>query len=148
MKNIQCRVIFFSVVLSVILSLSASVFAQSYASNVSFYSIYKGASRDYSGSQISIMMYDVQLTGATANPPVYSRSFTVECWKRGFLFFDTKLSGNLNGLAYIDGSGYELLDAGRTWSMIGDGKYYFKFIKNYVYGNEWIHSPIVNMSSN
>jgi hypothetical protein len=139
-----CLIIF--IITSLLISITGFIFAESYTSYVDFHSDYSGTSRQYSGNSLSIYMHDVELLASS--PSVDYRYFTVECWKDGFLFFDTKLSGQIDGIAYRDGSGYVIIGAGKTWTMIGNGKYFFRFYNNYVYGSEHIYSPIVNMYSN
>jgi hypothetical protein len=118
-------------IILIVFSIPIVVFASSYTSYLSLYSTWTGASRDYTGTNITI---DCD-------------SYTEPVWEITSLYYSVQLYRDNPwwiGDDYIGSSSFTVngFDTA-TWTSVGAGKYYFRFSKTVDFN--WTYADPVDM---
>jgi hypothetical protein len=144
-KTLATRLTSLLLIIFVVISLGTMVLAESYTGWVEFHSEYNGPNRAYSGSTLTLSMTNVVLQYAEQ----YRTNFKVDLWKKGFLGFDTQISGSLTGWAYDEEDNYPT-NYSKTWAIPGNGQYHFYFWKQtpWLGNDEQVYCPYLTMVSN
>lgn len=103
-------------------------FAASYTSTFSFDTTLTGATRNYTGKNISI-----SATSAQSAQILDHNTYTVSLYRKG------TFSSDLIGSAVMPRDGF----GKKEWTNVGDGKYYFYFSKTH--DAVWLTSDDVTM---